>query len=216
MLDDLYCFCDLPKLPDSLAQKIIELANEGLTQNKNIQFAPNTHRLKDFEKQELESKNVLGGFGTVDGTRPVVRYRRTFVTPDIIDWFKANVTPDYAEIGVQTMDHGETFMPHTDGGVRSYILNYLVQTGGDHVILRWYHENNKPLLRNLEPRIQRWTEDNLRTIHEVTFVPGDWTLLNGKVIHSINGVTGLRISLSVAFTHQQFIAFKQRYQLSLK
>jgi hypothetical protein len=215
MLDDLYCFCNLPTIPEELSQKLIDIANEGLEHNKNIQFAPNTHRLKEFEKVELQSKNALGGYGTVDGTRPVVRYRRTFVTPEIVEWFETNVTKDYAEIGIQTMDCGETFMPHTDGGVRSYILNYLVQTGGDNVILRWYHENDKPLLRNLEPRIQRWTEDNLRNIHEVIFKPGDWTLLNGKVIHSINGVTGLRISLSVAFTHHQFKLFKEKYQLSL-
>jgi hypothetical protein len=130
-------------------------------------------------------------------------------------WVKDNVSANCSEISAQYIGDGTAFSPHTDGGPRQYILNYLIQAGGEAVETQWWQEAGEDLIRPGTP-LQFPFTDQLELVKSTVFEVGSWSALYGKVIHSVTNVTGKRIALSIAISKEEFAKLKEQYNLELK
>jgi hypothetical protein len=135
-------------------------------------------------------------------------YKRYDATQLIVDWvqsvtsIKFNVGP---KVGIQIFQpylSSTTYSPHTDGQRGDIIVNYLLEEGGDNVETLWYIQQDKPLVR--EPGINLLSFEDLAEVHKMKFNQGQWFAINGRILHTVVGITKPRISLSVGFTKEEF------------
>lgn len=103
------------------------------------------------------------------------------------------------------MDSGFTFLiglegneticaPHTD--TRHWGLYYLVSRGGEDVTTNYWIEKDKPVIR--ESLITIGNYDDLNLLDSVQFPVNTWVLMNSRIIHSVENLTGDRKSIQVS------------------
>jgi hypothetical protein len=208
---NLFCYCNFPQPPAEIVDLIVKSAIDGVTEGKNTQFLTRSsitpNQQKDFA---MHSHFVLNG-----AVHKRAIYRRYDTDSIVSSWVKKNITPTFGQIGSQLVYGGETFCPHTDGGPREYILNYTIETGGDNVETQWFVEPGHNIVRE-GISIQFPDPSKLKLIKSVTFPKGSWTLLYGKVIHSVTGVIDKRLQLSIALSKEEFNGLKEQHNLDLK
>jgi hypothetical protein len=135
---------------------------------------------------------------------------------DFDKWVADNIHPYPYEAGISVgvpLDapiHG----PHCDPR-RRYVLNYILDTGGDNVRTVWYREKGQPLerLHAAGPEGKGyWVEDyaNLEVIDDVVFSPGIWILLNPKIIHSVENLQGYRTFLTISLPDMNQLPWNNR------
>lgn len=206
MTDDIvYCkTLDFPPMPDYLVQQALSI----IADQSNYYI---------FHKASTLVKNANGS------DIPVSEYRRYHVSPDIFDWVASTVpvklssNVDYKKIGIQifvpvklpskyrkierpafrsvgnlTLHAGH---PHTDGPRGPYVLNYQIDTGGDNVLTKWYHEVDQPLVRQSSITLNSF--QNLNEVHSEHIAQGTWFCMPVRVLHSVVNLERPRISLSI-------------------
>jgi len=103
--------------------------------------------------------------------------------------------------------------PHCDLG-RRYALNYIIDCGGDNVRTVWYKEKGYPIerLHNSGPEGKSYWADypDLEVIDDIVFSPGIWVLLNTKILHSVENITGYRCFLTVSLPDLNTFPWKNR------
>lgn len=208
--NDLYCFCDLPKLPQEIIDEIYTSVNEGYATGKNLQFLTRSSVTPE-EREKLITKHKFAMNGK-QYKRAI--YRRYDISEKAIEWVKKNITPNFGQVGSQLVCDGEVFTPHTDGGPREYILNYLIEAGGPAVETQWYQERGFPLHR-LGRALQYPEAENLDLVKSIIIPEGTWTMLYGKVIHSVAEVTGKRVQISIALSKEEFVRLKATHGFEL-
>jgi hypothetical protein len=128
-------------------------------------------------------------------------YKRYFVSSDILDWLASNIPVklpiNVKKIGIQTFQprrNPAVYSPHTDNKGQ-YILNYLIDTGGDNVLTKWYHETGHSLIR--EPDITLDSFQNLNETHSEHIAQGTWFCLHSRILHTVVNIERPRISLTI-------------------
>ena len=172
--DILYCkTLDFPPMPDHLVKQALSIIQD---QSKSYVF----HNAESF--------------GSV--------YKRYFVSSDIFDWLASNIPVklpiDVKKIGIQTfqsMKNSTSYSPHTDGPRGQYILNYLIDTGGNNVLTKWYQEAGHSLIR--EPDLTLESFQNLTETHSEHIAQGTWFCLHSRILHTVVNIERPRISLCV-------------------
>ena len=120
-------------------------------------------------------------------------------------WLRDNIVDedyDVKKIMVQTIREGN-FEPHIDGPsvtglIRHYNLMYIIETGGDRVLTQFY-DSPPALIERAASSDYRIQYGESSVIHSIEFKKGTWNLMNNQVFHSVEGITGTRIGLSISF-----------------
>jgi len=206
--NELYAFCDFPELPDWLVAEIRKSVDVGFHLGKNIQF----EKRPITKEQEQGFKKGLFELSGVGQQRAV--YRRYNLSEEAVAWVNNNIG-EYSQMGSQLMRNGSAFTPHTDGGPRRYILNYLVDAGGDSVETQFLLERGHDIFRD-GPPMQIPNGDNLELIKTVIAPEKSWMMIYGKVIHAVVGMSTKRIQLSISFSAEEFKKLKDKHNITLK
>ena len=127
--------------------------------------------------------------------KPSGHYQRCDVKPELVTWINENVANEYLHVSACQMYGEEHNAPHTDT-TRDYTLIYLVDLGGENVKTVFYQEQDQPLYR---PRHCHPDYDGLVVLHEVELELRTWYLLNSRIVHSVEGISGVRKSIQVGF-----------------
>ena len=205
--NDLFCICNMPLPPAGVVAEIV-----ASIQNDND---PQFTIRKSITDQQLKVIHNSTHFSVNKEKYSRAVYRRYNLGRLTDEWIRDNIASEYSQMGSQVMHRGDAFFPHTDGGPRRYILNYLVDAGGDAVETRWYQEPKYGLYR--EGDAMQWPDrSNLNVIHSEIFPVKSWTCLFGKVIHGVVGLTGPRMQLSISFSAEEFLKLKERHGIMLK
>lgn len=174
-----YKYCDsLTSVPDHLVRMITQSAQNG-------EQAP---RAAGYNSRQV----VLNG----ELKRPLQK-KPWPMPPELVDWIDENVASDYAYCSYWICSNSDTHLVHTDPH-RDYVLQYLIDTGGD-AVSRFYQQKGQPLVR--ARRVYPASYDDLEELVSVTFEPGRWHLLNGRILHDVQGMTGPRIKFDISFDH---------------
>ncbi len=127
--------------------------------------------------------------------KPSGHYQRCEVMPELVLWFNKNVTDEYLHVSACQMYGEHHNAPHTDT-TRDYTLIYLVDLGGDDVTTVFYQEQGQPLHR---PRHCHPHYDTLDILIEYKLKLRTWYLLDSRIIHSVEGINGVRKSIQAGF-----------------
>jgi hypothetical protein len=94
--------------------------------------------------------------------------------PKLVQWILKYFEKDYV---VRVQKIRDDVYPHLDSN-RTYVFNYLVETGGDKVLTH-FHNTKKDIIESYQ------------------IEPNRWHRLNVSQIHSVSGVTSDRIAITV-------------------
>jgi hypothetical protein len=154
--------------------------------------------ISSFSQDDVQDINYI--------KNKTIHYSRWNVSSDVAHWVSDHITPDFLKLGVQIHDRVDTankHNPHTDK-TRAWVLMYCIQPGGDAVTTSWYQEQHEPMMRELgiyTPDIKA----PLTKIESVIVEPRRWFLLNSRIIHAVENITGKRISLAVSLSDQAVV-----------
>lgn len=142
-------------------------------------------------------KRILKNWRGYSGI-PARNVRRKF-SDEYINWIKENITPDFADASLMYCpgDHEKTSCgAHTDG-TRDYVLIYNILPGGPDAGLCFWQEHGQPLIRD------RYTEvgdfNQLTLVDQVKGPYNVWYLVNGRILHSSEHLSSLRLNFQVSF-----------------
>jgi hypothetical protein len=172
-----------------------------------------------FEKRPISESDQVKFRATnnllvLDGkkcTRAI--YRRYNISERAGQWVLDNIGP-YSQMGAQLMRDGDAFTPHTDGGPRRYILNYLIQNGGPEVKTQFFQEPGYELYRD-GPALQIPIAGRLQLVADTIAPEGTWMALYGKVIHAVTNIKSSRIQFSISFSAEEFKQLKEKHNIEL-
>lgn len=173
MIDFLYKVLDLPPFPDHLKPDFEEIKN----------------RKTDWVAEPRSA--TRNGEVIVNSL-----YDRFTVSDEITQWVRDNISSDFCNVGLSFLHRGTINLPHRDF-TRDFTLTWIFETGGEDVRTIWWQQQGHELLR--EPGTYPTTWDDLEYLDHAVLKPGKWSLLNASCLHSIEGLTGPRISLQVGF-----------------
>jgi len=101
-----------------------------------------------------------------------------------------------------------THIVHSDRE-RLTALNYIIDEGGEDVITSWYKENNKELFR--ERKTSGGQSDsgfvnyqNLELLKSAKLEKNCWYIIDTRILHDVDNITGTRKSISISFSHRNF------------
>lgn len=178
-----YKILDLPKIPAEL----LEL--------------PSANRIR--------SVDMTHGRTYIKNGRPIqsVYYTKDEAPDALKTWVVENVPGITADmVFLQSfLGGGTTQLIHSDI-LRTFALNYIVDTGGDNVITTWFQERGQPLSRYKDPDVHGLGQandkiidyDNCEVLEQVRFQQHQWTLIRTDVLHDIDHMTGIRSAVSIA------------------
>lgn len=132
------------------------------------------------------------------------RYSRFDISAELKSWVDTNITNEYVNIGLSYMWGEPVNLPHTDH-TRDVTMLYLFDTGGPSVETKFWQRQGYPIHHentdenyNYNPQ-QPSTYDDLDLLYTEVLKPNRWYILDARCIHSIEGMTGSRISLQLGF-----------------
>lgn len=200
----------MPEPPGWLIADVIKSAELGHKFNRNLQFRQRSANTEeDFRVFQATQHN----FNISDKEYSRANYRRYGLSQASIDWIKENIG-ECGEYSCQLMRDGSAFLPHTDGGPRRYIINYLIKAGGASVATQFFQEPGQDLVRD-GPPLHVNNSENLTLVHSVIAPEKSWMILFGKVIHAVTDLESPRIQLSLALSAEEFLKVKERFGLAL-
>lgn len=118
-------------------------------------------------------------------------YARWAPRPELKEWLSNNVSTDVTLAGVQTIE-GDVPL-HCDK--RKWALNYILDTGGSSVVTGFYKLPKESTLQ--PPAARAKFANDAEELATVVFVPGRWHLLNTHILHSVSGVIGKRVAVTI-------------------
>ena len=214
MVDDLdfYCLCNLPEPPKWIINEVRKSIHIG----SDIQFITRpTYDTKtgELSPELLEKFKNTTEFHLNNNIYKRATYRRYNLPDSVSDWDRENIG-EFGQVGSQVMFDGQAFTPHSDGGPRRYILNYLIDAGGAEVMTQWFQEQDCELIRE-GPALQFPEGQNLTLVKSTVIPDKSWTAIFGKVIHSVVGIENRRVQLSIGLSAEEFLKLKERHGIML-
>lgn len=127
-------------------------------------------------------------------TLPHGVYGRSAVSDQLADWVKTHIVYEYKNIGM-SRNLPPCLGPHMDR-TRFYTLQYMIDTGGDAVDTVFYEAASEQLDFD-KNHLYMNDYRHLREISRFRARAGDWHLINGRTIHSVENISGMRVSLQI-------------------
>lgn len=181
-------------------------------------------KINDFLFGEKEGSPNASMYTTGYGEREHVRHGTLTKTvkqcsvslgEEFEQWSKDYIHPHPFESGA-TVSIGDAPIhgPHVDFR-RRYNMVYILDAGGDNVRTVWYKERGHPIerLHAAGPEGKSYWVKNytdLEVIDDVVLEPGIWYLLNTKIIHSVENITGNRSMFTVSLPDMNQFPWKNR------
>jgi len=162
--------------------------------------------LEDFRQYKSQSRLV----GIGDRVTDTSKYERFPISGKLQQWLAFNIVRDPIDFGAG-FDNEECLqvnhIPHIDFS-RNYSLNYMVTTGGNNVLTNFYQEEGYGLERLDFRSTFKSPQDcmnyiktaKLTLIDSVQVEHERWVLLNTKVIHEVQNLTGFRSSIQISLS----------------
>lgn len=188
---------NLPSLPDVFVQEAITVWKDPnkkrVQRGKVADYSPHD----SVGNQRWPTENTVLKNGVAVEHRTNYRYE---LSDELHTWVHNNIASTFMDIGLSINDGSGVVsnltMPHTDFS-RDYTLMYVLDTGGPDVRTTFWKEHNQNLRR------ENWhypsNYDDLEYIDHLVIQTRKWTLLNARVLHSIENLESTRLSLQVAF-----------------
>jgi hypothetical protein len=175
----LYKFLDLPRMP----QELIDIALQNIDEKNIIKNKQNI----DYEVYSNEK--LISEDGNEKRNVAFVHYD---LDERVLNWITENVISEgYTDLKITKNTPGDSKFPHTDR-TRDYVLLYMVECGGEKPYTIFYKEKDKELLRVNDLRFTSY--DLVEEVDRVFIPQHHWCILNSRVIHGVEGITGFRIS----------------------
>ena len=121
-------------------------------------------------------------------------YGRSPASDELSAWVKKNIVDDFKNIGM-SRNLPPCLGPHMDR-TRFYTLQYIIEPGGPEVDTVFYEAKSEQLdfdKKNLYMNDYR----HLRETSRFRATKGEWFLINGRVIHSVENIHSMRVLLQV-------------------
>lgn len=139
----------------------------------------------------------------------VGRFECRPVNKHILYWAIKNLRVPLKSICIQTVGVGD-FDVHVDGPTangppRDFNLMYIIEPGGDCVTTSFY-KTNSDLVKLAGPNLVL-PEQYRERIATYEFLPGQWIIMNNQCFHSVNGITGLRVGISISLYRSELTPF---------
>lgn len=127
----------------------------------------------------------------------------------VLYWAVRNLPVSLRSVCIQTIRSGD-FDVHVDGPTangppREFNLMYVIEPGGDCVTTSFYKTDSE-LLKLAGPNLVL-PEQHREKIATYEFKPRQWVIMNNQCFHSVNGITGLRVGLSISLYRKDFTPF---------
>lgn len=179
----------LPKIPEHLLSQVDEIINQG-------------------DDTVLNGKIPAGTWGrelTRDGVKFSSRRQPRWAAPDdLTEWVRINVIDGFKDVGIaRNYGDNSSFGPHTDY-TRYWSLLYPVRSGNSRTC--FWQQKGQPLLR--DPLIYCNDYSELELLDQVQIPEHTWCLLNARVVHSVEGAQGDRITVQASFDQEPFTDIK--------
>jgi hypothetical protein len=180
---------DLLDIPGDIQQRIlIESRAESQIQNPHV-LGSSHGRLLYKENQELYGRSTA--------------FVNRSVSAEIETWAKENITDCYLRVSTCSTDPGfDHSGPHRDQS-RDFVLIYLLTTGGDQAVTRFWNLKIPSELKNY------YSDYNeLTLVDELKSRPYQWYIMDTKKIHSVENINQGRTSLQISLTHDHVTNLK--------
>lgn len=213
MTREFYCFAEMPIPPNWLLFDVLKSVDIGLRTNENIQFEKRPYA--DVPGHLEEYIRTKDNFNIGNKTYSRAIYRRYNISERSAEWIHKNIG-SFSQCSAQLFTQGTAFYPHTDGGKRRYILNYLIKSGGPDVLTQFYQEPGFDAIRDNGQPLNILNSTHLAVIDSICIPEKSWMMLFGKVLHSVTDITESRIQLSIALSTEEFLQMKEKFDLTLQ
>lgn len=138
--------------------------------------------------------------------------QRFEVTSDLSRWI-SNEIGIIDQVGYQItkpQKNTTTHLVHTDSHPRRWVINYILDLGGDDVYTNFYKEKNQPLLRDTLTRPD--CVENLELIHTIKFKPHRWFILNARILHDVINIKSDRIYITLGIDNVEPFSNLYKYK----
>lgn len=136
---------------------------------------------------------------------------RQHFNDDFIHWIKRNITSEFQSGNSGVMYFDEPQLPHTDV-TRDFVLLYNLETGGQDSQLCFWQEKGQKLLRERMVTVARGP--SLQLVDSIKGPFDCWYIVNSRIIHSVEQVSGLRLNLQISFDTEIPKLFYQQHLFS--
>jgi hypothetical protein len=193
----------LPKLPEKFLQEAEALRSVDLDwRNGNTNVDPRmivNEKIASYNgrKVKLNDKIIDSTYATRYRIDEFEQYVKEFITKDAIT-------------ATLSFSAGSSYNgPHIDL-TRDYALLYVVDPGGAEVYTAFYQEKGRPIVRPKDKPgstvYGEYADDyaNLIEVDRVILPSHTWAILNSNILHSVEGLTGPRITYQVGLNTNPF------------
>lgn len=184
-----YKILNLPTMPSNLEEIALRYENSKI----QYKVPPKTSETDTFYLGDKYYKGAI--------------YSRYLPTPEILDWFFQTILP-YKENketqvlpGIQVLDNGNAFHFHTDGKARPFVLNYMIDLGGENVQTIFGQEPNQSIIRS--PFLNKFHCEDYTVLESVILPTNNWVILNSMVLHAVIDMQSPRMCLSMGITEEE-------------
>lgn len=143
-----------------------------------------------------------------------IRYQRWSFNDDLVrDFIMTNIPEmpcDFGDLGYQIVSNdrsdpiGARMSPHLDGFRGNYVLQYVIDTGGDNIATTWWQAPGQDIYRQQITTTQFFfVNDNYKFLDSVILQKHSWALIRTDVLHSVDHVTADRKLITVGFRADQ-------------
>jgi hypothetical protein len=194
---------DLIKIPENIFSENINRWNEQLDKLdvKTAKFLPK--KIEYYDKSDVKSiPDIVDRKERIlhlsDGTAVIhSTYRAVDETENLLNWFQENIYPyPAADYEIQRIGNG-AFHLHTDGRIRTFVLSYMFELGGENVETSWWKEKNQQLIR--EPGMAKFNFDNMEKMKSIVFPNNAWNIVDARIFHTVYMIETTRLAFCVGF-----------------
>jgi hypothetical protein len=200
IIAELYQLIDKPIDNHHTSQEVFNYLTNKITTDTGLQLnAVNDQLLEKLKGLNCIKEDSLGF--PMDTAHKHFNDLATFdflpVSNIITEWVNKNISPAPLLITAQVMHGGTTITPHIDEA-RTYVYNYIIETGG--AVTRFY--KNAKGYEHLTAYPQTiFTYDRIEEIETINIETNRWHYLNVSKMHSVENIQPgqKRISLSLSY-----------------
>lgn len=190
---------DLPKPPAELVNKI-----DYCYRPANANFIPSSSAYLGIKARSDWKQQAYDWIQPMTSNNNV---RRHF-DDEFTAWIRSNITRQFQFGNSGVMFFNEPQLPHTDT-TRDFVLLYNVACGGPDTTLCFWQERGQPLRRERMLAVARGP--HLELLDSIKGPFDTWYLMNARVVHSVENMTGVRVNLQVSFDSEIPQALAGRY-----
>jgi hypothetical protein len=195
----------LPKLPDELIHDAALIKKSDALWRSGSLTQPDDRIIINKRIADIYGDRVLKiRESTIQSTVPSRYYINEFD-----QYVKKFIAPSAIATTLSISAGSSHNGPHIDSS-REYALLYVVDPGGENVSTAFYQESGKPIVRpKIKPLVSLYKEyvndySLLTEIDRVVLPTHTWVILNANILHSVENLSGPRVTYQIALNDNPF------------